>query len=339
PSFHLRSVPARFFHLSFRKPGTDLYYKGRDDAFFIGWWVIVFCFIREVVMRWVFEPIARRSGIKSRRALVRFAEQGWSLTYYACSWMLGLYINQTSPYASLNTLYFWKGYPHDALPALTKWYCAMLTTFRRAVYLNQIIVINLEAPRKDYYQMFAHHIITAVLMMFSYVLNWTRIGNTILCTMDLVDILLPLAKLFKYTGRHKASDATFAAFLVCWIVTRHLIFGRIIWSVVSEPQTVLEYGWRSQDGYYFSHNVQRYFAGLLLALQLLICMWLAMILRVLYNMFITGTAEDNRSDDEDDGEDDEAAADGARARARARSNGAASRNGHANGHADSRKRR
>jgi len=40
--------------------------------------------------------------------------------------------------------------------------------------------------------MFAHHIITAVLMMFSYVLNWTRIGNTILCTMDLVDILLPV---------------------------------------------------------------------------------------------------------------------------------------------------
>jgi len=122
-------------------------------------------------MRWIFEPIARRSGIKSRRALVRFAEQGWSLTYYgpspprpsrrtrsaeltncslatACSWLVGLvrpplpldpllnlgtsltspsrsqYINQTSPYASLNTLHFWKGYPHDALPALTKWYCA-----------------------------------------------------------------------------------------------------------------------------------------------------------------------------------------------------------------------
>lgn len=30
PSFHLRSVPARFFHLSFRKPGTELYYKGRE---------------------------------------------------------------------------------------------------------------------------------------------------------------------------------------------------------------------------------------------------------------------------------------------------------------------
>ena len=33
------------------------------------------------------------------------------------------YINQTSPYKSLNTYHFWKGYPHIALPALTKWYC------------------------------------------------------------------------------------------------------------------------------------------------------------------------------------------------------------------------
>lgn len=62
----------------------------------------------------------------------------------------------------------------------------------KIVYLQQILVINLEARRKDYYQMFAHHIITSMLMMSSYVLNWTRIGNTILCTMDLVDITLPV---------------------------------------------------------------------------------------------------------------------------------------------------
>lgn len=69
-----------------------------------------------------------------------------------------------------------------------------LTLFplQNTVYLQQILVINLEARRKDYYQMFAHHIITSMLMMSSYVLNWTRIGNTILCTMDLVDITLPV---------------------------------------------------------------------------------------------------------------------------------------------------
>ncbi|KAK4333005.1 TLC domain-domain containing protein [Rhodotorula toruloides] len=276
PSWHLRSPFSRFLFLSFRKPDTQLYYKGRDDAFLIAWWVIAFCFLREAMMRWVFVPVAK---IKGGRSLIT-------------------YINQTSPYRSLNTLHFWKGYPHDALPALTKWYYLVQTAF----YIQQMIVINLEARRKDYYQMFAHHIITSLLMMFSYVLNWTRIGNTILCTMDLVDIFLPLAKLFKYTGNHRASDATFAIFLISWIVTRHIIFGRIIWSVVVEPQTVLDYDWRSEDGYYFSRNTQRCFTALLLALQLLICLWLAMILRVLWNMFLGASAEDTRSDDEDEDE-------------------------------------
>ncbi|KWU41730.1 longevity assurance proteins LAG1/LAC1, partial [Rhodotorula sp. JG-1b] len=296
PSFHFKSIPARFLFLSFRQPGTGLYYKGRDDAFLIAWWVIAFCFLREATMRWVFRPLARWSGIRSSRAVVRFAEQGWLLVYYTLSWSIGLYINQTSPYKSLNTYHFWKGYPHIALPALTKWYYLVQTAF----YLQQILVINLEARRKDYYQMFAHHIITSMLMMSSYVLNWTRIGNTILCTMDLVDITLPLAKLFKYSGWHQASDVTFAVFFVLWILTRHVIFGRIIYSIVYEASQVLEYRWSSDEGYFWSRRTYYGFVALLVALQLIICLWFAMILRVLWNMFRGHSAEDTRSDEEDE---------------------------------------
>lgn len=32
PSLHLRSLPARFLRLSFRKPDEELYYKGREWA-------------------------------------------------------------------------------------------------------------------------------------------------------------------------------------------------------------------------------------------------------------------------------------------------------------------
>ncbi|GAA6064339.1 hypothetical protein JCM10212_002315 [Sporobolomyces blumeae] len=301
PSYHIRQVFARFLYLSFRVPGTNTYYKGRDDAYFIAWWVIAFWFLREALMKYAFGPFARWCGIRSRRSVVRFAEQSWSLLYPIIFWSLGLYINQTSDYRSLNTLHFWKGYPHDALPALTKWYYLVQTAF----WIQQIIVLNLEARRKDYAQMFAHHIITVLLVSFSYVLNWTRIGNTILCIMDLSDIFLPLAKLFKYAGAQKCSDATFALFLVSWIVTRHYMFGIVLWSVCTEPQTVLEYGWNSSAGYFFSRNVQISFALLLGALQILICIWLSMILRVLWNMFRGGSAEDTRSDDEDEGEDDD----------------------------------
>ncbi|GAA5894518.1 hypothetical protein JCM5296_005118 [Sporobolomyces johnsonii] len=301
PSYHLRSVFSRFLFLSFREPGTGLYLKGRDDAYFIAWWVVAFSFLREALMRWMFGPFARRCGIKERRSVVRFAEQSWSLCYYLIFFALGLYINQTSPYRSLNTLHFWKGYPHVALPALTKWYYLVQSAF----WIQQIIVLNLEARRKDYVQMFAHHIITTLLMSSSYVTNFTRIGNSILCTMDLSDIFLPLAKLFKYADKPQLSDATFAVFLVSWIATRHVIFGMIIWRLIAEAPTVIELKWQSDEGYFFDRTAQVCFVLLLVALQVILCIWLGMILRVLWNMFRGGSAEDTRSDDEDDGEDDE----------------------------------
>lgn len=77
--------------------------------------------------------------------------------------------------------------------------CSAQVLITRAfpVWIQQIITINLEARRKDYWQMFTHHIITTILMSLSYILNFTRIGSAILCTMDVVDILLPVSSTIK----------------------------------------------------------------------------------------------------------------------------------------------
>jgi acyl-CoA-dependent ceramide synthase len=40
--------------------------------------------------------------------------------------------------------------------------------------------------------MFSHHIITTILIFTSYCYHHTKVGNLILCTMDLVDIILPV---------------------------------------------------------------------------------------------------------------------------------------------------
>ncbi|GAA5974835.1 hypothetical protein JCM21900_003295, partial [Sporobolomyces salmonicolor] len=127
-----------------------------------------------------------------------------------------------------------------------------------------------------------------------------------------------LAKLFKYANKPQLSDATFAVFLVSWIVTRHVIFGMIIWRLVAEAPTVIELKWQPDEGYFFDRTVQVCFVLLLVALQVILCIWLGMILRVLWNMFRGGSAEDTRSDDEDDGEDDD---EGAKAHGNGMQNG------------------
>lgn len=72
---------------------------------------------------------------------------------------------------------------------LIKWY--YLAQF--AFYIQQMLVVNIEERRKDHWQMFIHHIITCTLMFASYGYHQTRVGITILCLMDVVDLLLPVS--------------------------------------------------------------------------------------------------------------------------------------------------
>ncbi|KAI5479282.1 longevity-assurance protein [Pseudohyphozyma bogoriensis] len=325
PSFHLKNVFHRFIFLSFRKPGDEnLYYKGRDDAYLITFYFIFFWFLRDASMRWLLQPIARRAGIKTKRNLTRFAEQGWALLYYIVFWSLGMYIMQTSEYKNLRTEHYYIGYPHDALPPLAKWYYLAQTAF----WLNQIITLNLEKWRKDHVQMLTHHVVTILLMMFSYVLNWTRVGNAILCTMDFIDILLPLAKLLVYTNRPKMADGVFGLFLISWVVTRHIIYPKLLWSVAFELPEILPHDWRPREGYfnsYWSHMGFTLLLGVLQASlrraplyedvyshqvfphQILLCIWFVMVMKVTWKIVTGGNGEDTRSeaDSEDEAEFEE----------------------------------
>jgi len=92
-----------------------------------------------------------------------------------------------SPYW-FDTTYFWKGYPHVEMSGLFKWYYLVQLAF----WIQQVFVINIEKKRKDFAEMLAHHAITISLIYFSYLMNFTRIGNAVLCTMDFVDIILPV---------------------------------------------------------------------------------------------------------------------------------------------------
>jgi acyl-CoA-dependent ceramide synthase len=57
-------------------------------------------------------------------------------------------------------------------------------------WLQQLIVINIEERRKDHWQMFAHHIVTSILIYTSYRYGHTRVGNLILVLMDASDLAL-----------------------------------------------------------------------------------------------------------------------------------------------------
>lgn len=102
-----------------------------------------------------------------------------------------------------------------------------------------------DVKRKDFWQMFIHHIATISLMSFSWIGNLTRIGSLVLFVHDSADILLEVrlfegtndcsmtatflfmpiinsqaAKMAKYANYQKLCDCIFVMFTILWIVTR-----------------------------------------------------------------------------------------------------------------------
>jgi acyl-CoA-dependent ceramide synthase len=89
----------------------------------------------------------------------------------------------------LNIKAVWANWPDREIGGMLKWY----TLVQYAFWVQQIMVVNIEKRRKDYSQMFTHHVITCGLIFASYGYHQTKVGNVILCLMDFTDILLPVS--------------------------------------------------------------------------------------------------------------------------------------------------
>ncbi|KAI0996341.1 hypothetical protein K3495_g11838 [Podosphaera aphanis] len=265
--------------------------------------------------------IAKKGGVRAKRDQVRFAEQAWLLIYYSVFWSLGMYIMFNSDYW-LNFQELWTNWPSREIGGLRKWYILVQYAF----WLQQIMVINIEKRRKDHWQMFMHHIVTTMLIFTSYGYHHTRVANLILCVMDVVDIILPIAKCLKYLGFSTLCDFMFGIFMVVWFVARHVIYMMICWSVYIDLPANIKFGcykgrngaiagpfpppdrighllepFRNPEGIVCMNNSIKWgFLGALLLLQGITLIWFWMIVQVALRVLQGGQADDSRSDDEED---------------------------------------
>ncbi|KAL2350100.1 TLC domain-containing protein [Cryomyces antarcticus] len=297
----------KFFELSYYDASSGLYVQGWDDFCLVSLWIVVFTGLRAAVMDYVLIPFARWGGIEKKKARIRFAEQAWLFLYYVMFWSLGMYILYNSDYW-LNLRQMWANFPTRSMSGVLKWYYLVQFAF----WLQQILV------------MFTHHIITCALILASYGYYQTKVGNVILCVMDVVDLVFPTAKMLKYLGYQTACDVAFGIFIVTWFTARHVFYLMICWSLYTDVGEMMPYGCYSSvtgeklssdggseiakhvlqpfldpDGTVcFNPQIRYSFLGLLLALQILTLIWFGMIMRVAYNVLSGKGADDSRSDDE-----------------------------------------
>lgn len=277
-------------------------------------------------MDYVLTPIAAWAGIHQKKARLRFAEQAWILLYYTCFWLTGMYIFYSSDYW-LNLRALWSGWPVREMDGFVKWYYLVQFAF----WLQQIVVVNIEERRKDHWQMFSHHIITCALIFTSYGYHQSKVGNVILCLMDVVDLIFPLAKILKYLNMQTACDIAFGVFMVTYFITRHVLYMRVVWSIYRDIPREIKLGcysgsvedlkgpfpvpndydhliqpFRDPVGLVcWNDNISWAFILMLLGLQCILLIWFGMILRVAYKVIKGQPAEDSRSDEEDEEEKEE----------------------------------
>lgn len=287
-----------FVKLSYNVPGTDMYGKGVKDYAFVAFHIIFFSFLREFCMQVALKPLAYHLGLRTSHKVNRFLEQMYSLIYYGTTGPIGLYIMRyrCPELWYFNTTAFYEDFPHRVIDMWLKEFYLLQAAFwaQQAI----VLLLRLEKPRRDFYELVFHHIITMALIFLSYRFHFTKIGLDVYVTMDLSDFFLALSKILNYL-ESPAVVFFYFLFVATWIYLRHYLNLVILYSVATEFKTVGPYvlNWETQQ--YKCWLSQSITFSLLLLLQLVNLYWLWLVLRIAYRYLKDNVKEDVRSEVED----------------------------------------
>ncbi|KAJ5718146.1 hypothetical protein N7488_003792 [Penicillium malachiteum] len=291
-----------FIFLSYKEPNLNSstptqYGKGLWDIAFVSFYTLVLFTAQEFIMHELLSPLSRFCGIKSLRKQARFMEQVYSVLYFGCTGVAGLYVMRSSPVWYFNTTGMYENFPHRTHEAAFKFYYL----FEAAYWAQQAVVmlLGLEARRKDFKELVAHHIVTLALIGLSYRFHFTYIGIAIYTTHDISDFFLSLSKSFHYTGSDWVIPF-YAVNVVAWIYLRHYQNLRVLYSLLTEFRTVgpYELNWETQQYKCWISNIITF--ALLAMLQGLNLFWLYCLGRSAWKLLRYGEKKDDRSDDTGD---------------------------------------
>jgi acyl-CoA-dependent ceramide synthase len=189
----------RFIFLSYNvgpkdpaDPDSPVHYaKGMWDFALVAFYTIVLTFVREFSMQELLRPLAVYCGMRTHSKQARFMEQVYTAMYIAVLGPAGLYVMMRTPAGYFNTRGMLEGMPHNTVEGCHKFYYL----FQAAFWAQQslVLVLGMEARRKDFKELVAHHIITLSLIWLSYRFHFTYIGVAVYTTHDISDFFLAVS--------------------------------------------------------------------------------------------------------------------------------------------------
>ncbi|GLU03202.1 hypothetical protein SLE2022_204120 [Rubroshorea leprosula] len=262
---------------------------------FVGARFILDRFIFRTFATWLFSngatPLKLNEATSAK--IVKCSESMWKLAYYTAVEIFVLKITYQEPWFRDTKGYF-RGWPDQELKLPLQLFYMCQCGF----YIYSIAALLVwETRRKDFAVMMSHHVITVILIGYSYITRFFRIGSIILALHDASDVFLEAAKVFKYSERELGASVCFGLFAISWLLLRLIFFP--FWIIKSSSYDIREFLNLSQP---YPTSLYYVFNTMLLMLLVFHIYWwfliCAMILRQLKNRGKVG--EDIRSDSEEE---------------------------------------
>jgi len=184
--------------------------------------------------RWNSQELSRRIGWSERQVerwqrrkrqenrptpLDKFAETGWRWLFYFTAHVVSVGALWDRPWV-WNTAHCWYNYPFHPLDPTVWWHYMLEMAFYWSLFFTQFF----DVKRKDFWEMFIHHVATLALLTLSWSNHMHRMGSLVLIVHDFADHWLEMAKLLRYAGWAKSCDACFGIFTLVWAFSRLGLF-------------------------------------------------------------------------------------------------------------------
>jgi len=231
-----------------------------------------------------FYAFGRLNGLKEDKELKKLSESGFKIVYWLPAWCWGFYLAYEGGWIFNPQLCWTHIWEQDRPPKVIWYYGIQLGWY----CFTQIAHMTFDVKRKDYWPMFIHHMVTIILVAFSWYHGFQRIGIVIFVSMDLVDVFLELAKFFNYLKVTILANGFFVCLVLAWMGFRLGFFPLVAIKTVWYDVDLVH----RREGAEYNYLAWQLFAGLLFTLQILQVYWFGLVIKALYKMLTTGAVDD-----------------------------------------------
>ncbi|CAF0722923.1 unnamed protein product [Brachionus calyciflorus] len=192
-----------------------LYTYGLRDLCLLFFYTVTAVIFHAIIQEYVLDKLMRKVRLSKTKAN-KFNESGQLLSFYAlsCAWAVSIFKDE-GYFQSLN--FFWTGYPHVGLTFMAKFYFIIQMSY----WIHVLPELYFQkVKREEMAPKITFAAINFVISALVYLLNFSRIGITLIFIDHVINVLFHFSRLMHFSGKNKIARTSFNIYNVLFVLAR-----------------------------------------------------------------------------------------------------------------------